>query len=66
MLSRPTISVKAPAATSTVMFVVEFTGGVTTNVYSVLDTAVNVPTVPPATVMSLAAKVVLASLKVKV
>jgi hypothetical protein len=62
----PAASVKAPPATSTVMFPVEFAGGVTTKVYCVLDTAVKVPAVPPATVMSPAAKVVLASLKVKV
>jgi hypothetical protein len=62
----PAASVKTPPATSTVMFPVEFAGGVTTKVYCVLDTAVKVPTVPPATVMSPAAKVVLALLKVKV
>ncbi len=62
----PAASVKAPPATSTVMFPAEFAGGVTTKVYCVLDTAVKVPAVPPVTVMSPAVKFVLASLKVKV
>jgi hypothetical protein len=62
----PAASVKTLPATSTVMFPVEFAGGVTTKVYCVPDTAVKAPAVPPATVMSLAAKVVLASLKLKV
>jgi hypothetical protein len=62
----PAASVKTPPATSTVMFPVEFGGGVTTKVYCVLDTAVKIPAVPPATVMSPAVKVVLASLKLKV
>jgi hypothetical protein len=62
----PAASVKTPPATSTVMFPVEFAGGVTTKVYCVLDTAIKVPAVPPVTVMSPAAKVVLASLKLKV
>ena len=66
MLLLPAASVKAPPATSTVIFPAEFAGGVTTKVYCVLDTAVKVPAVPPATAMSPAAKVVLALLKVKV
>ncbi len=62
----PAASVKAPPATSTVIFPAEFAGGVTTKVYCVPDTAVKAPAVPPATVMSPTAKFVLASLKVKV
>jgi hypothetical protein len=62
----PAASVKAPPATSTVIFPAEFAGGVTTKVYCVPVTAVKVPAVPPATVMSPAVKFVLASLKLKV
>jgi hypothetical protein len=55
-----------PAATSTVIFVVEFVAGVTTNVYDELFVSVNVPFVPPATVTSAVANPVTASLNVNV
>ena len=69
VLLLPTVSVKAPAATSTVMFVVEFASGVINKVYrlSPVSPVANVPAfIPPTTVMSEGAKVELPLLKVKV
>ena len=62
----PAASIAAPAATSTVTSPSKPAVGVTTSVYTVLLTAVNVPLDPLVTVTSSAVKPVTASAKVKV
>ena len=60
------LSVATPAATSTVIAVVESSGTVTNNVYSVPETAVKAPLVPPLIATSPVTKPVTVSLNVKV